>query len=184
MWRSRLLLALIACGFRVLAGRAVYLQGWNNDFLQQKGESRYSRVLEISANRGRITDRHGEALAISTPVKSVWAIPGGSAVRRSQQRAKPAAAAGDAAAGESTSCRTNRAPSSTSSARSRRRRRERVSELHIPGLFQNREYRRYYPGGEVMAHVLGFTGADDAGQEGIELAYQIDAGGEAPAAGA
>ena len=90
LWRSRLMLVLIAGGFLVLAGRAVYLQGLHNDFLQQKGESRYSRVLEISANRGKITDRHGEALAISTPVKSVWAIPE-EVQFSSQQRVKLAA---------------------------------------------------------------------------------------------
>ena len=62
-------------GLAGLAGRAVYLQGMHNGFLQQKGESRYSRVLEMSANRGMITDRHGEPLAISTPVESVWSSP-------------------------------------------------------------------------------------------------------------
>jgi cell division protein FtsI (penicillin-binding protein 3) len=170
LWRSRLLLALIAGGFLVLAGRAVYLQGWNNDFLQQKGESRYSRVLEISANRGKITDRHGEALAISTPVKSVWAIPE-ELQYSSQQRAKLAALLElppreiDKRLNEATSFVYLKRQISPEVA-------ERVSELRIPGLFQNREYRRYYPGGEVMAQVLGFTGADDAGQEGIELAYQ------------
>ena len=75
-WRSRLLLYVFIACFAVLLGRAVYLQGMNNDFLQAKGESRYSRVIEIPANRGRILDRNGEALAISTPVKSIWAIPG------------------------------------------------------------------------------------------------------------
>ena len=170
LWRSRLLLVLIAGGFLVLAGRAAYLQGMNNDFLQQKGESRYSRVLEISANRGRITDRHGEALAISTPVKSVWAIPE-EVQFSSQQRAKLAAVLEmppqeiDKRLKESTSFAYIKRQIPPEAA-------ERVNELHIPGLFQNREYRRYYPGGDVMAHVLGFTGADDAGQEGIELAFQ------------
>ena len=74
-WRSRLLLYVFIAGFALLLGRAVYLQGLNNDFLRAKGESRYSRVIEIPANRGRILDRNGEALAISTPVKSIWAIP-------------------------------------------------------------------------------------------------------------
>ena len=170
LWRSRLLLALIAGGFLVLAGRAVYLQGLNNDFLQQKGESRYSRVLEISATRGKITDRHGEALAISTPVKSVWAIP--EEVQFStQQRAKLAALLEmppreiDKRLNDATAFvyLKRQIPPEVA---------ERVSALHIPGLFQNQEYRRYYPGGEVMAQVLGFTGADDIGQDGIELAFQ------------
>ncbi len=176
LWRSRLLLALIAGGFLVLAGRAVYLQGWNNDFLQQKGESRYSRVLEISANRGKITDRHGEALAISTPVKSVWAIPE-EVQYSSQQRAKLAALLElppreiDKRLNESTAFVYLKRQISPEVA-------ERVGELRIAGLFQNREYRRYYPGGDVMAQVLGFTGADDAGQEGIELAFQSTLAGK------
>ena len=176
LWRSRMLLALIAGGFLVLAGRAVYLQGLNNDFLQQKGESRYSRVLEISANRGKISDRHGEALAISTPVKSVWAIPE-EVQFSSQQRAKLAALLEmppqeiDKRLNEATSFvyLKRQIPPEVA---------ERVSQLHITGLFQNREYRRYYPGGEVMAQVLGFTGADDAGQEGIELSYQSTLAGK------
>ena len=176
LWRSRLLLALIAGGFLVLAGRAVYLQGWNNDFLQQKGQSRYSRVLEISANRGKITDRHGEALAISTPVKSVWAIPE-EVQYSSRERAKLAALLElspreiDKRLNEATAfvyLKRQIAPEVA----------ERVGELRIAGLFQNREYRRYYPGGEVMAQVLGFTGADDAGQEGIELAFQSTLAGK------
>jgi len=176
LWRSRLLLALIAGGFVVLACRAVYLQGLNNDFLQQKGESRYSRVLEISANRGRITDRHGEALAISTPVKSVWAIPE-EVQYSSQQRAKLAALLElppqeiDKRLNEATSFvyLKRQIPPEVA---------ERVNELRIAGLFQNREYRRYYPGGEVMAHMLGFTGASDTGQEGIELAFQSTLAGK------
>lgn len=176
LWRSRMLLALIAAGFLVLAGRAVYLQGMRNDFLQQKGESRYSRVLEISATRGKITDRHGEALAISTPVKSVWAIPE-EVQFSSQQRSKLAALLEmppkeiDKRLNESTSFiyLKRQIPPETA---------ERVSELRIPGLFQNREYRRYYPGGEVMAQVLGFTGADDVGQDGIELAFQSTLAGK------
>ena len=76
VWRSRFLLYVLVTGFGLLLGRAVYLQGLNNDFLQAKGESRYSRVIEAPANRGRILDRNGEALAISTPVKSIWSIPG------------------------------------------------------------------------------------------------------------
>jgi len=176
LWRSRMLLALIAGGFLVLAGRAVYLQGWNNDFLQQKGESRYSRVLEISANRGKITDRHGEALAISTPVKSIWAIPE-ELHYSAQQRAKLAALLElrprelDKRLNDASAFVYLKRQIPPEIAR-------RVSELRIAGLFQDREYRRYYPGGEVMAQVLGFTGANDAGQEGIELAFQSTLAGK------
>jgi cell division protein FtsI (penicillin-binding protein 3) len=170
-WRSRLLLALFVAGFATLLGRAVYLQGLHNDFLQAKGESRYSRVLEISANRGRIVDRNGEALAISTPVKSIWAIPDEVKIDRSQLARLAALIETPSLEIEKRIADPSRdfvfirrqIPPETA---------DLVAELRIPGLFQDREFRRYYPGGEVMAHVLGFTGADDVGQEGVELAFQ------------
>ncbi len=74
-WRSRLMALIILSSFGLLLGRSFYLQIINTDFLQEKGESRYRRDLEVSASRGRIADRHGDVLAISTPMKSVWAIP-------------------------------------------------------------------------------------------------------------
>jgi cell division protein FtsI (penicillin-binding protein 3) len=74
-WRSRLVALILLASFAVLVGRSFYLQVVNNDFLQEKGESRYRRDLEISASRGKVTDRNGEVLAISTPMKSIWAIP-------------------------------------------------------------------------------------------------------------
>src|SRR4051812_2948538 len=74
-WRARFVLGALLAAFMLLAGRSLYLQAVRTDFLQEKGEARYSRVLEIPATRGRILDRNGEALAVSTPVKSIWAIP-------------------------------------------------------------------------------------------------------------
>src|SRR4051812_26022407 len=74
-WRARLTMLLLMLAFVGLIGRAGYLQGLKNDFLQQKGEARYSRVIEISANRGMVSDRNGEPLAISTPVESIWVSP-------------------------------------------------------------------------------------------------------------
>ena len=178
VWRSRLLLLAFMSGFVVLAGRAVYLQGWNNDFLQAKGESRYSRVIEITANRGRITDRHGEALAISTPVKSVWAIPDEVQMDKAQLGKLAALLEMPPQEIEKRVSDTSRdfvyvkrqIPPETA---------DRIAELRIAGLFQSREYRRYYPGGDVMAHVLGFTGAEDIGQEGVELAFQEQLAGKA-----
>ena len=75
VWRARIVLFAQLAAFGVLAGRSVYLQAVKTDFLQMKGESRFSRVLEVPATRGRILERNGEAVAISTPVKSIWAIP-------------------------------------------------------------------------------------------------------------
>lgn len=171
VWRSRLLLAAFVAAFLLLAGRAVYLQGWHNDFLQAKGESRYSRVIEISANRGRITDRNGEVLAVSTPVKSIWAIP--DEVAMSDEQLSRLASMLELSPQE---IRKRIRSAERDFAYVKRQippeLADRVAELRIPGLFQGREYRRYYPSGEVTAHVLGFTGADDVGQEGIELAFQ------------
>src|SRR4051812_48106880 len=74
-WRQRLVLTLLLGSFAVLIGRSLYLQGINNEFLGDKGRARYERVIDISATRGRITDRQGDVLAVSTPVRSIWAIP-------------------------------------------------------------------------------------------------------------
>src|SRR3546814_17448530 len=74
-WRRRTLVVLVLLGFAVLIGRSVYLQGMQKTFLQKKGDARYSRVMTLPAHRGMIVDRHGEPLAISTPVESIWASP-------------------------------------------------------------------------------------------------------------
>jgi cell division protein FtsI (penicillin-binding protein 3) len=176
-WRSRLLLVAFAAAFVFLLSRAVYLQGLHNEFLQAKGESRYSRVLEIPANRGRITDRNGEPIAISTPVKSIWAVP--DEVRMDRQQLAHLATLLELppreiqkrlkdTRGEFVFLKRQVPPETAA----------RVADLRIPGLSESREYRRYYPGGDVMAHVLGFTGADDVGQEGVELAFQDQLAGK------
>jgi cell division protein FtsI/penicillin-binding protein 2 len=74
-WRQRLVLVALLGAFLVLIGRSLYLQAFNNEFLGDKGRARFERVIDISATRGRITDRSGDVLAVSTPVKSIWAIP-------------------------------------------------------------------------------------------------------------
>ena len=176
MWRSRMMLALVFAGFMALIARAVYLQAWNNDFLQQKGESRYSRVIEISAYRGKITDRNGEILASSTPVKSVWAIP--EDVRATREQIRELARIMEMPLSD---LETKLGGQDRDFVYLKRQlppeQAERVTQLGIPGVYQQREFRRYYPAGEVAAHVLGFTGVDEAGQEGIELAFQHDLAG-------
>ena len=178
MWRSRMMLALVFAGFMALIARAVYLQAWNNDFLQQKGESRYSRVIEISAYRGKITDRNGEILASSTPVKSVWAIP--EDVRATREQIRELARIMEMPLSD---LETKLGGQDRDFVYLKRQlppeQAERVTQLGIPGVYQQREFRRYYPAGEVAAHVLGFTGVDEAGQEGIELAFQQDLAGHA-----
>jgi cell division protein FtsI (penicillin-binding protein 3) len=176
-----LLAACLLLGLLGLAARAAYLQGMHHGFLQQKGESRYSRVLEMSAHRGMITDRHGEPLAISTPVESVWSSP--QDVNATPEQLKKLASLIEMD-GEEVRRRLNASPQGV--------RRDfvylkrhlspevaaRVVELNLPGVFLKREYRRYYPAGELTAHMLGFTDIDDKGQEGIELAWQDELAGK------
>lgn len=177
VWRARLMLIGFIGAFLLLLGRAAYLQAMNEDFLQAKGESRYSRVLEVPATRGKILDRNGDALAISTPVKSIWAIP--EDVEASRSELTQLAKLLDVSAED---LRKRIADTKRDFVYLKRQVApdvaDRVALLGIPGIHQSREYRRYYPGGEVMAHVLGFTNADDVGQEGIELAFQEHLAGQ------
>ena len=85
-WRSRMVGLLLMAAFFALLLRAFYLQVINNDFLQEKGDSRYLRDIEISASRGKVTDRHGDMLAVSTPMRSIWAIPGDARTMSAEQK--------------------------------------------------------------------------------------------------
>ena len=170
VWRARLVLAALVGAFALLAARALYLQALKTDFLQEKGDARYSRVIEIPATRGRILDRNGDALAVSTPVKSIWAIPGDAELTQ-VQRGKLVQLLGLARGELEKKLEAQRdfvyikrlvSPDTADA----------VAALGLKGFYQQREFRRYYPGGEVTAHVIGFTGVDDAGQEGVELAFQ------------
>ena len=171
VWRSRVVLLALLLWFIGLGARAVYLQGMHNDFLQQKGDARYSRVIEISAHRGMITDRNGEPFAISTPVESVWASPVDMEITPDKQKRLAGLLELDKVElgkrlkdSDKEFVYLKRQISPELAAK--------VVQLGIPGVFLRREYRRYYPTGEVMAHLLGFTDVDDNGQEGLELAYQ------------
>ncbi len=176
VWRARVVMCAMLAAFAVLAGRSVYLQAMHTGFLQEKGEARYSRVLEMPGTRGRILDRHGEALAISTPVQSVWAIPE-DVVATPAQLKKLAALLG----ADPRELHKRLAESSRDFVYLKRQiapeQAEQVARLGLPGIHQHREFRRYYPGGELTAHLVGFTGLDEAGQEGIELAHQASLGG-------
>jgi cell division protein FtsI (penicillin-binding protein 3) len=161
---------LIAC-FGVLTGRAVYLQGLNNDFLQAKGESRYSRSMEITATRGLIVDRNQDLLAISTPVESVAASPADIEISADQERKLAKLLQTEVREIKRKLADTNREfvylkrqlPPEQAA---------KVVELNIPGIFLQREYRRFYPAAEELAHVIGFTNVDDKGQEALELALE------------
>ena len=170
-WRTHLVLLLLLAWFVGLAGRALWLQALNNDFLQRKGESRYSRVVEIGASRGMIVDRNNEPLAISTPVESVAASPGD--VEASPADLRKLAQLLDISADD---LRARLSDTQREFVYLKRQlppdQAERVVQLGIPGVFLQREHRRYYPAGEVMAHIVGFTGVDDKGQEAMELAFE------------
>ena len=177
-WRSRLLLVLLVGWFVALTVRAVYLQGLHNDFLQAKGESRYSRVLSLSATRGMIVDRNNEPLAISTPVESVAASPAD--IEASPDQIHRIARLLDV---ETAELRRKLADSKREFVYLKRQlppeQAAKIVELGIPGVFLQREYRRYYPAGEVTAHLIGFTDVDDKGQEALELAFDSELTGKA-----
>lgn len=170
-WRRRTLLIVVLLGFAVLLVRSVYLQSMHRAFLQQKGDARYSRALTLSAHRGMITDRNGEPLAISTPVESIWASPPD--VKTSPDQVKKLA---NLLAMKPVDVSEKFADDQREFVYLKRRippeLAGQVMRLGIPGVFMQREYRRYYPAGEVTAHLVGFTGVDENGQEGFELAYQ------------
>ena len=176
-WRSRVLFVLLMLVMFVLLARAVYLQGINNDFLQQEGVARYGRVVEISAHRGNISDRNGEPLAISTPVDSVWASP-------VDVDASPQQIASLAKLVSLNPAELKKKLQDTSRDFVYLQRQlppeqaRKISALGIPGVALRHEYRRYYPSGEVTSHLLGFTSVDDNGQEGIEYGWQSLLGGK------
>jgi cell division protein FtsI (penicillin-binding protein 3) len=177
-WRTRFLIGLIGVGAIALEGQVLYLQIFEKDFLEAQGDNRHLRTVQISAHRGPITDRHGEPLAVSTPVDSVWADP--QALRpvldRLGELAEVLDLDPDWLARRVTSnldrefiyLRRHLRPDHAA----------RALSLGLPGVSTLREYRRYYPSGEVAGHVLGFTDIDDHGQEGMELAYDYWLAGE------
>ncbi len=170
-WRSRMVGLLLMGAFLALVMRGFYLQVIHNDFLQQKGDSRYLRDIEISASRGKIVDRNGDMLAVSTPMKTIWAIPGDARTMNGEQKRQLAGLLDMGVreldgkiASEKTFTFIKRQVSPETA--------ERIAALKFPGIHQEREYRRFYPTGDMTAHIVGFTGVDDKGLEGVELAFQ------------
>ncbi|WP_058197515.1 peptidoglycan D,D-transpeptidase FtsI family protein, partial [Xanthomonas translucens] len=171
--RGRLVLvgaALSLCSV-TLIGRAAYVQIINSDFYQRQGEARYLRELPIATSRGMITDRNGEPLAVSTPVESIWVNP--QELLRNPDRIPQLAQALELPSDELTAKLSQKSDKEFMYLKRRINpdKAHAVVALGIPGVFSQREFRRFYPQGEAMAHVLGFTNIDDRGQEGLELAY-------------
>jgi cell division protein FtsI (penicillin-binding protein 3) len=154
-----------------LIARAVNLQVMETDFLQGQGEARFLREVTIPSTRGVISDRNGEPLAVSTPVDSVWVHPG--QLLEYPDNIKPLARLLGANAEDIERKLSQRANKGFVWLK-RRLNPEvaaQISALDLAGVYLQKEYRRFYPAGEVTSHVIGFTNIDDIGQEGLELAY-------------
>lgn len=169
--RRYLLLFAVFCVFVLLFARAAQLQLLHADFYNEEGSNRHVRTVEIPANRGVITDRHGEALAISTPVYSIWAHPQtaldnpqsiddaakllginkGALIKKLKERKTK----------QFVYVKRHVFPNVA----------EELEQKKATGFSAIREYRRYYPTGEMAAHVVGLTNIDDQGLEGVELAF-------------
>ena len=162
--------ALALCSVS-LVGRAAYVQLVNSDFYQEQGNERFIRDIEIPTSRGMITDRNGEPVAVSSPVESIWCDP--------QQLLKNPAYLPQLARvlGEPEDELIRRVSQRAGKEFYFLKRRINPDEARkilahkIPGVYSRREFRRFYPQGEAMSHVLGFTNIDDRGQEGLELAF-------------
>lgn len=179
LWRSRLVMILVALGFAGLAGRAAYVQLIGNDFFLRQGEVRFARTLELPANRGRILDRNGLILASSIPAASIWAIPDEVESNDAATLAKLPELAKLMEMGVPEL--QQKLDSDKSFVWIKRQLDwdvgQKIKALGIKGIYQNREYRREYPEGESAAHVVGFTNVEDKGQEGMELAFENDLAG-------
>ncbi|MEM8983577.1 MAG: penicillin-binding transpeptidase domain-containing protein [Pseudomonadota bacterium] len=169
--RSIVVIAFFVALSAMLIGRAAHLQVLQHDFLVDEARKRHVRQMKLSAHRGPIVDRNNEPMAVSTPVDSVWANPQllGPAIDEvptlstmidvdSDQLLRRISRSADR---EFVYLRRHLSPSRAAEVRS----------LGLPGVELQREYRRFYPAGEVVGHVLGFTNIDDQGQEGLEYAY-------------
>jgi cell division protein FtsI (penicillin-binding protein 3) len=172
-WRSRVVLFVLFTAFAVLAGRALWIQVADNKFLQEQGANRYMRTQELPATRGKIFDRNGMVLASSLPVKSV-------SVFTEDYKANPAPREKVrelAGLLEMPEAELQKKLNSNRSYVYLKRQVEmdivaKIEKLGIDGIDTRKEYKRFYPQGEVMAHMAGFTNVEDVGQEAMELAQQ------------
>ncbi|WP_411722628.1 peptidoglycan D,D-transpeptidase FtsI family protein [Marinobacter sp. F4216] len=177
-WRYGSVLGVFLLVVGVLGWRLVDLHVVDNEFLRKQGDVRTIRVETIDAHRGVITDRHGEPLAVSTPVQTIWANP--SEIDPDQDRLTHLARL--LGLNEATLRERLKRYAGREFIYLRRKVQpglaRQVTELDIDGVYSRQEYRRYYPASEVTAHVVGFTDIDERGQEGMELAYNQWLSGE------
>jgi cell division protein FtsI (penicillin-binding protein 3) len=170
-WRFYLVAVVMVLVGLGVASRVVYLQVVDRDFLQVQGDKRVLRSEKIPAYRGLIQDRNGEPLAVSTPVTTVWANP--QKLIESQNQFTLLAKK----LGTSESRLRDRVLRNQDKQFIYLRRHmsphkaAEVLGLKLGGVYGLTEYRRYFPAGEVAAHIVGFVDIDEKGQEGLELAY-------------
>ncbi len=177
--RRRILLLALLGIMVMLVGRAIDLQLLDREFLQNRAEFQYISLVPMSAYRGKIVDRNGELLAISAPVHSVWVDP-------QQFGSEPAKRKNLANLLRISPLRLDHLTKPKSEKRFVYIKRhinpalqKKVAAVELPGVLFKREYKRYYPAGEIASHLIGFTNIDDIGQEGLELAYQDRLSGKA-----
>jgi cell division protein FtsI (penicillin-binding protein 3) len=177
VWRSKFVVAAIAIGFVGLTARAAYIQVIGNAFFQRQGEVRFARTLELPANRGRILDRNGLILASSVIAPSIWAIP--EDVDRDPVKLRQLAKLLEMPLAE-----LNKKLEDEDKTFVWIKRQvdepivQAITALKIRGIYQRKEYKRQYPEGEAIAHVLGFTNVEDHGQEGVELTFNKELAGK------
>ena len=178
VWRSQFVVACIALGFIGLVARAAYVQVIDNAFFKRQGAVRFIRTLDLPANRGRILDRNGHILASSVPVPSIWASP--EDVERDPVKLKALAKLLGMSQAELDKKLQDEDKNfvwvkrqvDASVAKE-------IEALKIKGVYARKEYKRIYPEGEAVAHVVGFTNVENLGQEGVELTFNKELGGKA-----
>lgn len=178
IWRSQFIVAVIAAGFLGLVARAAYVQVIDNAFFKRQGTVRFVRTLDLPANRGRILDRNGNILASSVPVPSIWANP--EDIERDPAKLKALAKLLGMTSAELDKKLKDedkifvwlKRQVDESVAKD-------IAALKIKGVYDRKEYKRIYPEGESVAHVVGFTNVENLGQEGVELTFNKALGGKA-----
>jgi len=178
IWRSQFIVAFIALGFLGLVARAAYVQVIDNAFFKRQGAVRFIRTLDLPANRGRILDRHGNILASSVPVPSIWASP--EDLERDPVKLKALAKL----LGMTTAELDKKLQDEDKNFVWLKRQvdesvAKEIDALKIKGIYARKEYKRIYPEGESVAHVVGFTNVENLGQEGVELTFNQELGGKA-----
>ena len=170
-WRLYLVLFVMFLCVVAIAWKVSILHITDRDFLQDQGDARTIRTVPLVANRGLITDRNGEPLAVSTPVQSIWVNPS----EMAEEDAAIAILAQELELNAEALASNIKSNSSREFLYVKRRlppaEADRILELGIDGVYSQQEYQRFYPQGEVTAHLIGFSNVDDVGQEGLELTY-------------